>query len=249
MSRAAAGALALMGLLLGACATLAPREDFARVDFEPDQIAERLRRIHALGEARRSVRADGSMKLESRAASGRVRQIILAERPAWLRLESQNLLGQTQTLLVTDGERYSYYDGEQLAGGEVSPFLLLDTLGLDLGIAEAVDALLGAPTTLRGTPHAVFARGLEREVWTEFERLRIGPNGDLLRYTSLDLQGDVRWSVEYQGWKGVSGGRYPDRMVLHFPRAELFADLRLKSVELNAELDRGLFRIPERSGR
>ena len=34
MSRAGAGALALLGLLLGACATLAPREDFARVDFE-----------------------------------------------------------------------------------------------------------------------------------------------------------------------------------------------------------------------
>ncbi len=241
--------MALVGLLLGTCTTRAPREDFARVDFEPDQIAERLRRVHVLGEGRRSVRADGSMKLESPSASGRVRQIILAERPARLRLESQNLFGQTQTLLVTDGERYSYYDGEQLAGGAVSPFLLLDTLGLDLGIAEAVDALLGAPTTLRGTPQAVFARGLEREVWTESERLRIGPNGDLLHYTSLDPRGNVRWSVEYRGWKSVPGGRYPDRMVLRFPRIELFADLRLKTVELNAELDRGLFRVSEMPGR
>ncbi len=176
-------------------------------------------------------------------------QIILAELPAWLRLESQNLLGQTQTLLVTDGERYSYYDGEELAAGEVSPFLLLDTLGLDLGIAEAVDALLGAPTTLRGVPRAVFARDLEREVWTESERLRIGPDGELLGYTSLDTRGNVRWSVEYLGWKSVPGGRYPDRLVLRFPRIELFADLRLKSVELNPELDRGLFRVAERAGR
>lgn len=247
MSRGAAGALALVGLLLGACATTAP--DFARVDFEPDQILERLRRVHALGEARRSVRADGSLKLESPSASGRVRQIILAERPAWLRLESQNVLGQTQTLLVTDGERYTYYDGERLAAGEVSPFLLLDTLGLDLGVAEAVDALLGAPTTLRGSPQAVFAHDLEREVWTEFERLRIGANGDLLLYTSLDARGNVRWSVEYRGWKSVPGGRYPDRMVLRFPRIELFADLNLKSVELNAELDRALFSAPEKPRR
>ncbi len=244
MSRAATAAL-LLSLQFGACATLAPREDFTRVDFERDQIAERLRRVHALGEARRSVRADGSMKLESRSTSGRVRQIILAERPAWLRLESQNLLGQTQTLLVTDGERYTYYDGVELAAGEVSPFLLLDTLGLDLGVAEAVDALLGAPTTLRGTPQAVFARDLEREVWTDSARLRIGPDGDLLLYTSLDARGNVRWSVEYRGWKSVPGGRFPDRMVLRFPRIKLHADLRFKTVELNAELDRGLFRAPE----
>jgi hypothetical protein len=43
----------------------------------------------------------------------------------------------------------------------------------------------------------------------------------------------------------VPGGRYPFRLVLSFPRTQLRAEIRLKTVELNADLDRGLFRAPE----
>ena len=245
MSWAGTIVLALFGLVLGACATLSPREGFAPIAFEHGLLLERLREVHALGAERRTLRAEGRLELDSPSGSGRFRQIILAERPSLLRLESQGPLGQTLSLLVTDGERYTYYDGEQLNGGSVSPFILTDHVGLDLEPAEAVLALLVAPSTLRGTPRAVFARDLDREVWTEFERVRFGPNGDLLSYASLDGAGNVRWNAEYGGWKSVPGGRYPFHLVLSFPRTQLRAELRLKTVELNADLDRSLFRASE----
>ncbi len=237
------GLLALVGLAAAACTTVAPHDGFRQIEFERTEILERLRDIHRRGQERRTVRAEGRLKLESPSASARL--IVLAERPTLLRFESQTPLGQTQTLLVTDGEEYFYYDGERVDGGPVSPFFLVDTLGLDLAPAEAVTALLIAPDPLRGTPQRVFARDLDREVWTEFERLRFGPNGDLQSYTSLDSGGNVRWNAQYDGWQSVPGGRYPSHMVLSFPRTELRAELRLRSVELNSELDRELFRAPE----
>ncbi|MEE9281461.1 MAG: hypothetical protein V3V67_14910 [Myxococcota bacterium] len=248
MTRALA-ALALLGLALGGCATRAPQDGFTPIDFEREQILERLRELQASGAERRTIRAEGSLRVKSPSGSGRFRQIILAERPTRLRLESQNPLGQTLSLLVTDGREYSFYDGEQINSGLASPFVLADTLGLDLRPGEAVDALLVSPLTLRGTPRAVFARDLDREVWMEFERLRFAPNGDLQSYTALDVGGNVRWNAEYGAWQSVPGGRYPFHLVLSFPRTELRAELELRSVELNPELDRALFRAPDRTGR
>lgn len=234
-----------LAIALAGCATLPPDDGFTAISFEREHILERMREVQAHGAERRSIRAQGSVRLESPSRSGRFQQIILAQRPASLRLESQNVLGQTLSLLVTDGDGYAFYDGERLDRGEASPWVLEDSLGLDLEPSEAVEALLVAPVTLRGVPRAVFARDLERWVWTDSERLRIAPNGDLLGYEALDGGGEVRWNAEYEGWKSVPGGRYPSHLTLHFPRARLRAELRLRTVELNAELDGELFRVAE----
>ena len=150
MSRSGTVVLALFGLVVGACATVSPSEGFTPIAFEHDRVLERLREVHALGAERRTVRAEGRLELDSPSGSGRFRQIILVERPTLLRLESQGPLGQTLSLLVTDGERYTYYDGEQLNGGSVSPFTLTDHVGLDRRLAE----YLGQPS--RGRPERTY---------------------------------------------------------------------------------------------
>ena len=81
------GLLALVGLAAAACTTLAPYDGFRQIEFERTEILERLRDIHRRGEERRTVRAEGRLKLES--PSGSTRLIVLAERPTLLRFESQ----------------------------------------------------------------------------------------------------------------------------------------------------------------
>ena len=58
-----------------------------------------------------------------------------------LRLESLNFLGQTQSLLVTDGTSFWFFDGRALDSGRLSEELLSRRLGVDLGPEEAVAVL------------------------------------------------------------------------------------------------------------
>ena len=66
------GLLALVGLAAAACTTLAPHDGFRQIEFERTEILERLRDIHRRGQERRTVRAEGRLKLESPSASGHV---------------------------------------------------------------------------------------------------------------------------------------------------------------------------------
>ena len=193
--------------------------------------------------ARLGVRAIGHMKLKGPRGSGRVRQVIVAERPARLRMESLNFLGQTSSLLVTDGESYAFYDGSEIERGGVSPDLLRRYLGLDLGTDEAVALLLASPRLPEGAPQSVLGRGDARIALFARERVHFAPDGELLQVESLDASGRVRWRAEYDRWREVPGGRYPYAMTLTFPASELRAELELDEVEVNPVIDPSLFSL------
>jgi hypothetical protein len=169
--------------------------------------------------------------------------VILVERPARLRLESLNVLGQAATLLVTDGERYAFFDGKSLVDGAVSAEVLHERLGLAFAPSEAAGALLASPLPIAWPPRAILARGAERAVLFDDQSLRFGDGGELAAIESLDASGAVRWTAEYATWRDVPGGRYPFSVVLSFPRTKLRAELALSAVELNPKLEASLFRV------
>ncbi len=247
MSRRAA-ALAL-ALGLGACVTPGPPDAFHPILGERESIAKRLSELRAQGDARRTLRLLGKLEIESPSGSGSLTEVILAARPARLRLETLNPLGQTRTLLVTDGETYAYYDGGRLDRGPVTAAVLVDRLGVDLEPAQAVAALLVAP--LRAAAELVWVRGrdAEREVRLDGERLRLGPEGELRFYEALGPDGEVLWFARYDDWRDVPGGRYPRRLELSFPRTGVRAELRVRRAKLNEEIDPQLFRIPQQASR
>ena len=199
----------------------------------------------AIGEAdsRQTLRAVGKLRVAGPNGSGKIKQVILVERPARLRLESLNVLGQAATLLVTDGERYSFFDGKTLDGGAVSSEVLHDRLGLAFAPAEAADALLATPKPVVWPPRAILARGAEREVSFVDQNLRFGDDGELEAIESLDGSGEIRWTAEYAAWRDVPGGRYPFSVVFWFPETKLRAELELSAVELNPQLEASLFRV------
>ena len=236
----------MAGLAIGmaGCASLAPPPDFRPVYGEDERIGVWLQRFTEEGETRQSLRALVSLKLDSPSGSGRVKEVILAERPARLRLETLNMLDQTHTLLVTDGEVFMFVDGKRREEGLVLPGLLRRTLGVDLEPEEAVLALLVAPNLPLRSPDQILGHGGERIVDLGSERLHFGSDGQLLGLEVLNPEGSVRWRAEYGGWRPVPGGRYPFSMVLYFPATELRAELRLKDVQLNPDLSPSLFTAP-----
>ncbi len=237
-----AGAL----LLLGGCATRAPLLPPLVVQPSADaELLSQVAELQAEGARRGSVRAVARVRIEGPGGSGTVREIILARRPASLRLEGLNFLGQTQSLLVTDGQRFLFFDGQEFEQGPVNPDTLMRTLGLDLAPAEAVEALLVAP--LDGSepppaPREVWARGEERWLSYPVRRLRLGPGGELRGIQAIDPLGGVRWEAEYAEWRPLGGSRYPFAITLSFPGSQVRAEVDFEEVELNPPLEARLFR-------
>ncbi len=196
------------------------------------------------GGERRSMRALAALKLESPSGGGSLREVIVAERPARLRLETLNLLGQTQAVLVTDGERFSFYDGSEFEEGAVGAGLLRDRLGIDLEPEEAVRVLLADPHLVSAPPSAVYAWEQQRVAEFPGQRVRFAPTGDLLSVEALEESGEVRWAAEYGRWRDVDGGRYPFSMLLRFPRSRVSAEIKLEDVDLNPVLAPALFTLP-----
>lgn len=246
MRLAARAASALAALSVAACATPGGPA-FRPVAGEDELLRARVEAAASQGDSRLRLRAVGKLRVESPDGSASVQEVVLAERPARLRLESLNVLGQAATLLVTDGERFAFYDGKRLEDGAAEPEILRSRLGLAFAPTEAVRALLVAPLAVEWSPRAILGRGDEREVQLPLESLRFAPSGELAAIAALDEHGEVRWRAEYAEWRDVPGGRYPFSLVLSFPETELRAEFELTQVELNPALDPSLFRVARRA--
>jgi hypothetical protein len=234
--------LGLALLLVIACAT--PRLPPPALSVPLDAVRPLLEQLQHEAALRSSIRGSGKIKLRSPSGSGSAREVIVAERPVRLRLETLNILGQTQAVLITDGRRFVYFDGGSIERGTLSDSVLRDRVGLDLTAGEAVEVLLAAPAFELDELRDAIAVGDERWVELEKRRLRIGPDGELRGFEALDQSGAVRWMAGYDQWRDVAGGRYPLVVKLEFPFAAASAELALNEVELNATLDPALFEGP-----
>ncbi|HKC51267.1 MAG TPA: hypothetical protein VKF60_10780 [Myxococcota bacterium] len=246
MRLAARAACACALLSAAACAT-AGGPPFRPIAGEEEALRARVEAVSAQAGARQGLRAVGKLHVKSPDGSASVREVVLVERPARLRLESLDMLGQAATLLVTDGERFAFFDGKRLEDGAAEPEMLRRRLGLAFAPGEAVRALLIAPLQTEWPPSAILGRGGEREVRVPSQSLRFAPDGELAAIETLDERGGVRWLAEYAEWRDVPGGRYPFSLVLSFPETRMRAELELSEVELNPTLDPSLFRVARRA--
>lgn len=196
-------------------------------------------------EQRTSLRAQGRLELDVPAGGSRVDEVVLAQRPDRLRLESVSPLGQAISLLVTDGERYGFFDGARIESGDVTPETLHQRVGLSLEPHEAVELLLAAPTAAAAAPLSAYRTDTELWILLDGWRVGIDPAGELAALEALDASGKLRWRARYAGWRDVPGGRYPEALSVEFPRTRVALRLRLSRVELNAALGPERFRVPE----
>jgi hypothetical protein len=239
--RARWAALALIAALAG-CQTAASGA-WRAAPQERGQVEAWLAAERGAMAERRSVRAFAKLRVASEQGGGSVRAAILAERPARLRLETLNLLGQTQTLLVVDGERFAFYDGRAIERGVTAPELLRERLGLDVEPQEAVALLLAAPELPQQAPARVWLAGEERRAEFADTSVSFGADGALSGVARLDAAGGARWSAQFSDWRAVPGGRYPGALSFDFPGTGVRAELALSEVELNPELEPSLFRV------
>jgi outer membrane biogenesis lipoprotein LolB len=195
--------------------------------------------------ARRSVRATGKLRVESERGGGSTRAVIVAERPDRLRLETLNLLGQTQTLLVVDGERFAFFEGRSIERGITEPDVLRFRLGLDLLPQEAVGLLLAAPDLPQGPPAQVWIAGEERRAEFATHTVSFSAEGQLRRVSAHEPDGPARWTADFADWQPAGDGRFPGSVAFEFPETGVRAELRVDDAQLNLELEPSLFRAGE----
>jgi hypothetical protein len=244
--------LALAGLgcgLLAACASAPPPPvPLPRDDARPAALLERFARD---AERRLSLRGVARLSLDGPAGAGRAKQVLVAERPARLRVEVLGFLDQTVAVLATDGERYRLFRSEDhsVASGLVHPALLWEVAGLAVTPEQAVRLLLGAPETpARATVAAgelLPAGGVRLELrapdGAERQRLEFDRSGRLCAWAALDPEGRARAEARWTDYRPLGDLAFAYELELLDHASGTRARLRFVQVELNPELPREIF--------
>lgn len=208
------------------------------------EIAER--RSGLRGRARLSVeREDGAVPFW-------MRQVLVVERPARLRVEVQGLLNQTLAVLVTDGDHFELLrsDDHSYRSGPIEPDLLWAEAGIALRPEEAVSLLLGLPvsgadwTPLRAERIGDQVR-IELAAADGVVRLRatFDADGHLRVADSLRESGDLAWRAHFDDYREVDGGYLAHAITLDVAVGAAHAEISLTDVELNPRAPEALFRL------
>lgn len=117
------------------------------ISLDDPRVAPALAKLEANASSRHSLRALAKISIDGPRGSGRANQVVLAKRPALLRIEVFGLMNQIASLLVTDGQQFTVYDASRrtFERGTVHEQLLRATTGVDLSPQEAVQLLLASP--------------------------------------------------------------------------------------------------------
>jgi hypothetical protein len=233
----------LLGLALAGCRTLPAAEHELAAD-DP-RVGVGVAALRALAAERTGLRASARSSSSGPGGGGFSTQLVLAQRPASLRVEVIGLLQQRILVLATDGERYELYraEGGLREAGPVHPAVLEEVAGLPVTPDAAVSLLLAAPRPPDGPP----LRASESESgelalhWPE-ESLVLDAEG---RLAALHFRPDGRdvLHARWSDWRETPGGAFPHRLEVELPEAEGRLALEFRQVELDPELSPELFRL------
>ena len=185
----------------------------------------------------------------------KLQQIVVAQRPARLHIETLSPFDQPISYLATDGERLSLYllAEQRYLTGLASADNVGRLFPLRLTPAEVVEALLGGlpPTAGDGTLRWDGERGeyeirigtgpAERKAWLRAEDL--APT----RVEGATPGGD-RWTLEVLDWDEDAGRSLPRRLRFHLDKAGTDVRFRWDEREADPEVSPDAWRIEPPEG-
>jgi len=248
---AALSRLALLAAL-AACAC-APRVPPPDLSLEPEPLLAQVRAAQA---AVRSVRGEARLSVKSEAGSGRAPELVAAERPGRLRIETLDFFGNPVSVLATLDGRFALWDGREKVfyRGEATPENLARLVPLPLAAEDLVAILCGTAPIPAGA-RAVSAEPGRGYVTLVLELeggrrqvLRVGA-GAVVERSDLQGPGGYRLRFEQLGTQG-DAARFPSRVALASDAPAVSLELTWREVEVNAVQDPAFFRIdPPRGAR
>ncbi len=218
----------------------------------PEAVLGSLRsRAHSL----HSLKALAKVKVSSPKEKVGFSQVVVARKPASLRLEALSPFGQTVHLFVTNGRSLAaYYPGEgKVYVGRASQENVERLLPLGLRLAELMTVLFAEPALLDGVRSSL--------EWAEADRLYVvssaAPGGRskevlwveperfiLMRREIYDKDTVLVLKATMGDFEDVDGRQFPMRIDLELPRQEIHLSIRYQEVTLNPDTDVQSFSLP-----
>ncbi len=252
-------AFLVAALVLTACRAPLPSPDAGvALEVGDPRPARLLAALDEVAESRSTLRAVTRIAVDSEDLTFRATQRVLARRPAGLRVEVMGLFGQVAAVLTTDGHTFQFLEAGSpvVEMGLVTPDLLWHVARIDLVPEDAVGLLLGAPRLANDRRAAAAHQMRDGEVRVRLdddrgrtrERLAFDPAGRLVGVEAWDPVGDIAYEARFDDFEDRDGEAFANRVELEFPRTGARATVQFRGVELNPELDPGLFFLerPER---
>jgi hypothetical protein len=242
------GFIPFLFLLLGcgSCATFP-------VSPPPPPPEELLVRIQARSQNLLGLKGLAYVQVSAPGKSFRVQEVILARRPADLRLESLSPLGNPQFYLATDGRELNLYNpGEnRYYRGRTNARYFSSLLPLPLDPEEIVTLLLGSFPILPHSGSSVHFEPQEN-LWIlelndssreAVQTLGVEPQSGQVSYTEYRLRGVTR-RLSFGDFRVLSNLSFPYQ--IHFEAPESKTKLRVEytDAEINPVWERGDFHLP-----
>lgn len=252
MRRAGPVLVALAAAL--ACRSVDPGVPLAPADPRP---AALLSAWSASAGSRHALRGVARLAVDGDGVRIRGKQVLVAARPARLRVEVLGLLDQTLAVLVTDGVRYQLFRAREhsLETGAVDPGLLWREASLALSPEEAVELLLGAPLPDPALRVHAARRKADGTILMELA----DASGRVRQILAFDAEGRLRllerrgpggrtlWEARYDDYEPVAGVPFAHEIRLDIAAGDTHVEISLRDVELNPVLSPELFRLELRA--
>jgi len=245
--------LAIVALLLAGSLACRGPGGFARLPAGDPRPGRLLAAWEDAAADRRALRGRARIEVRGGGVDYSARQVVVAERPARLRVEVLGLFGQAVAVLTTDGGRFELFRGEDLSfeEGELRPDILWQEARLALRPEEAIAVLLGVPLPEPGLVplRAAGADDGSVQVWLAApggalrRRLAFDGHGRLAGLEVFDERGELAWRAGWSGFAPVAGVPFAHAISLWVAEGETRAAITLRDVELNPELPPGIFSV------
>jgi outer membrane lipoprotein-sorting protein len=251
---AAGGSLALLAALalplaVAGCARggLSPK-----LAADPEALLAEVRSAQSRVER---VRGTARVRVESPGLNGTITELVAAEKPARLRLETLDFFGNPAALLVADGERFGFYDARSRTWyrGDATPENVSRFLPVALPPGELVTVLCGSAPILPGK--AIEATPKDGRVYLVVaageigQRLAIGQalaiESSRVRRAAADpgMQAAF-YDLEFESFDYPGGVRFPTETRLDAPSARSRLQLSWRDdLEVNGTSDPRLFSL------
>jgi hypothetical protein len=244
-------ALAAAALLAAAgCVRVPPRDLSRDAAALRDQVREAQERV-------RSVRGSARVSVTSPAVSGSFQELVAAERPDRVRLETLDFFGNPAALLVAADGRFAFLDARAnvFYRGDATPENVSRLLPVVIPVEELVTILCGSAPLLPGRAGEVAAKEdvlvLALAAGDAIQRVAVGQAATVrwsrVRRTAVGAGGAVQevasaYDLEFHAFEPVAGILFPMQVRLDAAAARSRVDLDWKEdLQVNGALERSLF--------
>jgi len=210
--------------------------------------------LEHLRQTRTALRALARVSYQGPDSHARGRQVVLAERPARLRLEILSPLGTVFALTANDGALAVYLRNEAaLYRGPATRANLEQFAHVDLTVRDAVALLLGTPPRRPGRNDVVSldrSRGaieLWRELDTGAQVIWFDAAHRPIATEQRDGEGRVLWRADFGNFD-ARAAEMPQHIEIELPAQARRVTLDLQEVEVNPVLEPSLFTLATPAG-